>query len=145
AGAVIVTLCPHMIGQDERAHPALPYLMNGLTAGLSPIDVLVERAQAKAGSPVRPSGQVMHQLNRTKDGWLVTLVNNRRIDKTQHGVARVNRRQFVDVVLRTKLAVKSAKEFTQPRDLTAADAQGTREIHVRVHPGDVQVVGLVTQ
>src|SRR5262249_45566659 len=32
-GAVIVTLCPRMLGQDERAHPALPYLMNGLTAG----------------------------------------------------------------------------------------------------------------
>src|SRR5437763_8614358 len=26
-GAVILTLCPHMLGLDERAHPALPYLM----------------------------------------------------------------------------------------------------------------------
>src|SRR5262249_36236802 len=30
AGAVIVTLVPRVLGLDERAHPALPFLMNGL-------------------------------------------------------------------------------------------------------------------
>ena len=39
SGAVIVTLVPHMIGLDERAHPAMPWLMNGLTAELMPIEV----------------------------------------------------------------------------------------------------------
>src|SRR5262249_39635757 len=34
AGAVILTLVPRMLGLDERAHPALPYLLNGLTDGL---------------------------------------------------------------------------------------------------------------
>ena len=34
AGAVILTLIPHMIGLDQRAHPALPWLMNGLTEEL---------------------------------------------------------------------------------------------------------------
>ena len=31
AGSVVLTLVPHMLGLDERAHPALPWLMNGLT------------------------------------------------------------------------------------------------------------------
>ena len=52
------------------------------------------------------------------------LINNRGVDKTQNGVARVDRRQFVDVVVRTKLPVKSAKEYTEPRDLTVDETDG---------------------
>ncbi len=137
-GAVITILVPRGLGLDERAHPVLPYLMNGLTADLLP--VRVEMPDGK-----RPAGEIQYQVNRTKDGYVVLLMNNRGVDKTQHGVARVDRRQFVDVVIRTKLPVKSAKEWTGPRDLAlAADAQGAT-VKVRVHPGDVQVIGLVTK
>jgi hypothetical protein len=131
-GAVIVTLVPHLIGQDERAHPCVPYVLNGLTSGLLPVDV--RRADGK-----RPTGEVMHQINRTKDGYLVTLVNTLGIDKTQNGLARVDRRQYVDLVLRTREPLRSAKEWTGPRELSGP------EVRVRVHPGDVQVVQLVTQ
>src|SRR5262249_44014627 len=99
-GAVILTLAPRMLGLDERAHPALPWLMTGLTDGLLPIEV--HRADRQ-----RLRGEVMYQVNRTKDGYLVALLNNRGIDKTQSGIARVDRREFVDVVLRTALPVKA--------------------------------------
>jgi hypothetical protein len=138
AGAVILTLCPRMLGQDERAHPSLPYLVNGLTAGLLPVEVRLADGE-------RPRGEVMYQVNRTRDGYLVLLANNRGVDKTQNGVARVDRRQYVDVVVRTALPVKSAKEYTEPRDLKPAASQGATEVRVRVHPGDVQVVYLVTR
>jgi hypothetical protein len=137
-GAVIVTLAPRMLGQDERAHPALPWLMNGVTAGLLPVEV-----RKADGSPL--SGEVMYQVNRTKDGWLIMLMNNRGVDKTQHGVARVDRRAYVDVAVRTALSVKSAKEWTEPRDLTPVRGKDGTEVRLRVHPGDVQVVGLVTK
>ena len=137
-GAVILTLCPRMLGQDERAHPALPYLMNGLTAGLVPVEVRLANGS-------EPNGEIMYQVNRTKDGWLVALVNNRGVDKTQHGVARVDRRAFVDVVVRTKLAVTSAKEYTEPRDLSVEKGENGTEVKVRVHPGDIQVVYLVAK
>ncbi len=91
-----------------------------------------------------PQGEIMYQLNKTKDGWLVLLVNNRGVDKTQHGVARVDRTAFVDFVLRTKLPVKAAREYTQPLDLTVEAKGDERLIRVCVHPGDVQVIGLVT-
>jgi hypothetical protein len=136
-GAVIVTLCPGMIGHDERAHPALPYLMNGLTAGLLPIEV-------RLADGTEPNGEIMYQLNRTKDGYLIALVNNRGVDKTQHGVARVDRRAFIDVVLRTKLAVSTAKEYTEPRDLPITKAASGAEVRLRVAPGDVQVIYLTT-
>jgi hypothetical protein len=137
-GAVIVTLTPRMLGQDERAHPALPWLMNGVTAGLLPVEV-------RKADGARLDGEVMYQVNRTKDGWLVMLMNNRGVDKTQNGVARVDRRAYVDVVVRTGLAVKSAKEWTEPRDLAMIKGKDGTVIKMRVHPGDVQVVGLLTQ
>ncbi|HEX3147815.1 MAG TPA: hypothetical protein VHR66_07000 [Gemmataceae bacterium] len=134
-GSVILTLCPRMIGMDERAHPALPYLMNGLTHNLLPIEV--RRADGK-----EVNGEIMYQVNKTKDGWLVGLVNNRGLDKTQNGIARVDRRAFVDLVVRTKLNVSAAKEYTEPRDLTVEKGANGAEVRVRVHPGDVQVVYL---
>ena len=70
AGAVIVTLTPRMLGEDERAHPALPYLMNGIVAGLLPVEVC-----RPDGSPLQ--GELMYQVNRTRTGYLVLLVNNR--------------------------------------------------------------------
>jgi hypothetical protein len=134
-GAVIVTLTPRLLGQDERAHPALPFLFNGLTDGLLPIDV-----RRKDGQPLQ--GELMYQVNRTKDGWLVLLVNNRGVDKTQNGVARVDRRAFVDVEVRSRLPLKSAKEMTEPRDLTLTGGKDGATVSVRVHPGDVQVIRL---
>ena len=134
-GAVILTLCPRMLGLDERAHPALPYLMNGLTAGPA------AGRGPPGGRHASRTGEIMYQVNRTKDGWLVTLVNNRGVDKTQNGVARVDRREFVDVVIRTRLNVKAAREYTEPRDVPVEKG----EVRLRVHPGDVQVVGLTVK
>ena len=137
-GAVILSLVPGFLGQDERAHPTLPYLLNGLTKSLVPVEV-------RLADGTRPAGEVMYQVNRTKDGYLVMLINNRGVDKTQSGVARVDRRAFVDVVLRTSERVKSAKEYTQPSDLKVADEKDGSSVKLRVHPGDVQVVYLVTK
>ncbi len=134
-GAVLVTLVPRLLGQDERAPPALPYLLNGLTAGLLPVEV-----RRRDGKPL--AGEVLYQVNRTKDGYLVLLLNTRGVDKTPNGVARVDRRAFVDVVLRTKLAVRVAREQTQPRELALAAGQDGTAVALRVHPGDVQVVTL---
>src|SRR5207244_10711136 len=57
----------------------------------------------------RPAGEVMYSFNKTKDGWLVALYNHRGIDKTQNGIARVDRSQFVEVALETKLNVTDRK------------------------------------
>jgi hypothetical protein len=132
-GAVITVLVPRGLGLDERAHPVLPYLMNGLTQKLLPVEV-----RAADGKPL--AGEILYQVNRTKDGYVVLLMNNRGVDKTQNGVARVDRRQAVEVAVRSSVPVKSAKEYTTPRDLAPAK---DGEYRVTVHPGDVQVIGLV--
>jgi hypothetical protein len=138
AGAVITVLLPRGIGFDERAHPVLPYLMNGITRDLLPVRVTLPN-----GKPL--AGEIQFQVNRTKDGYVVMLVNNRGVDKTQHGIARVDRRQFVDVLIQTRVPLKSAKEWTTTRDLPLTAAPPETTIAVRVHPGDVQVIGLVSK
>jgi len=137
-GAVIVTLVPRLLGQDERAHPALPFLMNGITAGLLPVEVRL--ADGK-----RPAGEIMFQINKTKEGYLVMLMNQRGIDKTQTGIARVDRRAFVDVTLTCKFPLHSAKEYTDPRDLEIVATKTAATVTLRVHPGDVQVVALTAK
>ncbi len=129
-GAVIVSLVPGMIGHDERAHPALPWLVNGLTDGLLPVDVRLANGD-------RPNGEVLFQVNATADGPLVLLMNNRGVDKTQSGVASVDRRQFVDLIVRSKSPAKSATEWTAAKPLELKDDA----VRVRVHPGDAQVIG----
>ncbi len=131
-GAVIVTLVPRLLGQDERAHPLAGWLMNGLTDRLLPVEV-----RRGDGKPLR--GEVMYQVNRTRDGYLVLLVNNRGVDKTPNGVARVDRRQFADVVVRFPGRFTQVREMTGPHDLSA----GKRgEVRVRVQAGDLQVLRL---
>jgi len=137
-GAVILTLVPRMMGLDERAHPALPFLMNALSADLLPVEV-------RTSSGGRLQGEIMWQVNRTKNGWLVTLVNNRGVDKTQSGVARVDRRAVADVVVTTRLPVESAKELTGPRELKATKTGERTVIPLRIHPGDVQVISITTK
>ena len=76
----------------------------------------------------------MYQVNRTKTGYLIGLFNNLGVDKTQNGIARVDRREVVDVLVRTKLKVKSAKEYTQPRDLAPAKSGDFSDMAVRITP-----------
>jgi hypothetical protein len=135
-GAVITILVPRCLGLDERAHPVLPYLMNGLTQNLLPVELrLVDRK--------RPAGEILYQVNRTRDGYVVLLMNNRGVDKTQNGVARVDRRQSVDVIVRSVAPLKQVKEYTGPHELSPVEVDGGSEVRLTVHPGDVQVIGLV--
>jgi hypothetical protein len=138
-GAVLVTLAPHMLGHDERAHPALPYLMNGLTADLMPVEV--RRADGQ-----RLDGEVLYQINRTAEGYLVALLSTRGIDKTPSGVARVDRRAVANIIIRSKQPLKSVMEYTAPRDLTAEqDAGGRSVIRLAIPAGEIQVVALRVQ
>jgi hypothetical protein len=65
------------------------------------------------------------------------LTNPRGIDKTQNGIARVDRRASVDVVLRTEANVRAVREMTESTDLPAS-----RELRVTIPAGDLKVIRL---
>jgi hypothetical protein len=84
--------------------------LNGLTDGLLLLEVRLPGGQ-------RPSGEILYHVNRPKDGYVVLLMNNRGVDKTRNGVARVDRRQSVDILIRIAQSGFSIKEYTGRRDL----------------------------
>ncbi len=137
-GAVLTILVPRGLGVDERAHPALPVLMNALTDDLLPFDVRLANGQ-------HPTGEVMYSANKTKDGWLLTFYNHRGIDKTQNGIARVDRRQFVDVNVRTKLNVTTARDMTENAAVTVERKNERTEISLRIPAGDLRVVAVAVK
>lgn len=136
-GSVIVILIPHNVGLDERAHPVIPYLMNLLTKNILPFEFYTNGK--------RLNGDLMYQINKTKDGWLVALFNNQGIDKTQNGIARVDRTRFVDVEIRTRLFVKEAREYVYDKILDLQKSAGNTSVSLRIEPGDVQVIYFVTE
>jgi hypothetical protein len=137
-GAVLVVLVPRGIGLDERAHPVLPWLMNGVTRGLLPIEVVLAD-----GRPL--AGQVMYQVNRTADGYLVLLINNLGVDKTPNGVARVDRRQAVEIDLRSSLALAGCTECTLLQPVPVHAQGGRWSVQVEIPAGELRVMHLLTK
>jgi hypothetical protein len=94
----------------------------------------------RLASGARPGGEIMHQVNKTKAGYLIALFNQQGIDKTPNGIAQVDRRAFVDVLVQTRLPIRTAHEYTQNRAI-AIERNGKQALlRLRVPAGDLQVV-----
>jgi hypothetical protein len=129
-GRVVFCAIPDLLGLDERMTPAAAHMLSHLLAEATPVNV---------------SGDVEHLLNRTERGWVVTLINNLGVYKPQQGMAQVNREEFVDVTLDLRGApVESASEWTEDAAVEVSRQGGPARVRVRVPPGGVRVVELVT-
>jgi hypothetical protein len=132
-GAVLLTLVPGVVGLDERAHPSLPWLMKGVTENLLPMTV-------RRGDGTALQGEVLYQINRTRDGYLILLLNTRGIDKTQSGIARVDRRAVAEVTLVFEKPLKTAREWTSGKDVPLQSNGAGSALHLRIPVGDLQLV-----
>ena len=102
--------------------------------------------QVRMPNGARPAGEVMFQVNKAAVGWLVTLVNNKGVDKTQSGIARVDRSRHVDVVLHTALpgarrtaSLPSHFHHTEPRTRLLLSSALGEGVHAAARPYDRQV------
>ncbi len=131
-GNVFVTLVPGMMGLDERAHPALTELIAYLALRTSPVMLTMK------------SGHVMHQIGRDKDGLIVTMLNPDGVDKTQNGVARVDRRAFADLLL-TARHVEKADRWADGRLVPLPVGKGDDglcSVPLKLGPGSLTLVKL---
>jgi hypothetical protein len=130
-GNVLVTLVPGMMGLDERAHPALVPVIRHLVQRFSPLEVRSSRQD------------VLYQINRTKSGLVVTVLNPNGVDKTQNGIARVDRRASTSCLLAAKLLDKAAIwKDGKMVPLTVRRAGGLMGVTVPLGPGSLAVVKL---
>jgi Beta-galactosidase trimerisation domain len=119
-GSVVFVATPDLLGKDERMTPFAAHLL---------AHVFVDAV------PVKVVGDVEYLINRTENGWLVTLLNNNGVFKPQQGMAQVDRSAYVTVTI-TLPQMKSASEWISDTGLTTNG--GTAR--VKIPPGGLAIV-----
>src|SRR6185503_5053029 len=121
-GSVVFVATPDLLGNDERMTPFAAHMLAHVFADAVPVKV---------------TGDVEYLVNRTANGWVVTMLNNNGVFKTQQGMAQVDRGAYVNVTigLRNK-QIQSANEWTSDTSLKVEGGN----ISVRIAPGGLAVV-----
>lgn len=123
-GRIVFLSVPRGLGIDRRAIPVVPRLFAHLSSGLMPVEV---------------DGQVEWLVNRTTDGWLVTLLNPAGQQKPQQGITPTDYRQNKEVRIVARGTIRSARDRLDP-SLQLIPVQG--QISLEVPAGGVRIVEL---
>ncbi|HEU4508925.1 MAG TPA: hypothetical protein VFR78_11840, partial [Pyrinomonadaceae bacterium] len=123
-GNVIFVAVPDLLGEDERMAPFAAHVLAHVFSDATPVKV---------------TGDVEYLINRTANGWIVTLLNNNGVFKTQQGMAQVDRTAYVNVTI--SLAgqqIQSARDWTTdtPVKIIAGSAS------VSIAPGSLAVISV---
>ena len=89
--------------------------------------------------PVEVTGQVEWLVNRTKTGWIVTLLNPSGQDKPQQGITPTDYRQNKPVVIRLNIPATAARDRLSPDEVLKVDGG---QVKVEVPAGGVRIVEL---
>jgi hypothetical protein len=126
-GMVVFAAVADLLGVDERVTPFAAHMLAHVFADATPVTV---------------RGDVEYLINRTSAGWVVTLLNNNGVYKTQQGMAQVDRNAYVDVSLSLRgEKIVSATDWISDAAVNVQSDQTT----VRLAPGGVAVVELKTK
>ena len=85
-------------------------------------------------TPVKVRGDVEYLINRTANGWVVTLLNNNGVFKTQQGMAQVDRNAYVNVTISGQ--IQSATEWISGAPLKPSNGTVT----LQIAPGGIAIV-----
>ena len=126
-GTVVFAALPDLLGEDERITPFAAHMLAHVFADATPVQV---------------RGDVEYLINRTNSGWVVTLLNNNGVYKTQQGMAQVDRNAYVNVTISLRgEKILSANDWLNDAALkVTADSTS-----LRIPPGGVAVVELKTK
>ena len=121
-GNVVFVGVPDLLGEDERITPFAAHMLAHVFADAVPVKV---------------TGDVEYLINRSGNGWILTLLNNNGVFKTQQGMAQVDRSAYVDVKIALPgQQIRSATEWTSDAPLKV-EAGG---VSVRIAPGSLAIV-----
>jgi len=123
-GSVIFAAVPDLLGEDERITPFAAHMLAHVFADAVPVKVV---------------GNVEYLINRTANGWVVTLLNNNGVLKPQQGMAQVDRSAYANVTIAVP-GIQSATEWTSDTSLTMKEGKLT----VQVAPGSLAIIGILT-
>ncbi len=121
-GTVVFSALPDWLGADERMTPFAAHLLAHVFADATPVKV---------------TGDVEYLINRTANGWVVTLINNNGVFKPQQGLAQVDRTAYVTAKIELRNGqIQSATDWITGRALNPAN------LTVSIAPGGVAIVEL---
>ena len=123
-GRVVFVAVPDLLGEDERMTPFAAHLLAHVFADAAPVKVV---------------GDVEYLINRTADGWLVTLLNNNGVSKPQQGMAQVNRSAYVTATISLP-EMKSASEWISGSALQVDNGKAT----LQIPPGSLAIIEILT-
>lgn len=128
-GRLIYWSVPRGLSISKHVQPVLAKLLGHLTRGLMPVEV---------------EGQVQWMVNRTQNGWAVTLLNPAGQDKPQQGITPTDFRQNRTVTIRSLQPIISAEDIlsTSDRLEVKPHASGTYTISCDVSAGAVRIIHL---
>ena len=124
-GRVIFSTLPDLLGIDERMTPFAAHMLAHIFAGAMPIQV---------------RGDVEYLVNRTANGWLVTLFNNNGVYKPQQGLAQIDRREIVTTTIDAPFMINSASEWIAERSLEVTREKAHNRVKLSLAPGTVAIV-----
>jgi hypothetical protein len=124
-GSVVFVAVPDLLGKDERMTPFAAHLLAHVFADAAPVKVV---------------GDVEYLINRTANGWVVTLLNNNGVFKPQQGMAQVDRSASVTATITISgKQIRTANEWTSETVLKPVNGGVT----VQIAPGSVAIVEIV--
>lgn len=126
-GTVVFSALPDLLGVDERVTPFAAHMLGHVFADATPVQV---------------RGDVEYLINRTNNSWVVTLLNNNGVYKTQQGMAQVDRNAYVNVSISLRgEKIQGASDWISD----AALKVDANNLTLRIPPGGVAVVELRTR
>jgi hypothetical protein len=126
-GSVVFSALPDLLGEDERVTPFVAHMLAHVFADATPVQV---------------RGDVEYLINRTDQGWVVTLFNNNGVLKPQQGMAQVDHSAVVraSISLRSD-AIASAQDWISDRKIEVKKQTGTPDaVIVDIAPGGVALI-----
>jgi len=124
-GSVVFVAVPDLLGEDERILPLAAHLLTHVFADAVPLKV---------------SGDVEYLINRTANSWVVTLLNNNGVFKTQQGMAQVDRSAYVNVTISLSgKQIQRASEWTTDTSLKP----NNNTVTIQLAPGGVAIVEIL--
>ncbi|HKG47415.1 MAG TPA: hypothetical protein VKB02_11845, partial [Pyrinomonadaceae bacterium] len=119
-GSVVFVAVPDLLGEDERMTPFAAHMLAHVFADATPLKV---------------TGDIEYLINRTTNGWIVTLLNNNGVFKPQQGMAQVDRSAYVTATI-TLPQMNSATEWTT--ETTLKPTNGV--LSVQIAPGSLAII-----
>jgi hypothetical protein len=123
-GTVIFAAVPDLLGEDERITPFAAHMLAHVFNDAVPLTV---------------TGDVEYLVNRTANSWIVTMLNNNGVFKTQQGMAQVDRSAAVTATIGVPgKQIRNAVEWINDAPLMPENGV----VKVQIQPGGVAIVEL---